>query len=270
VIDAVERSLDEGSDVDLADAFARVRGLVAGDDALIPAATYEALRRTDARVLSSVSVVRAASPWVFLAVGAADRGVPRWLLVDVPRSGSPRVTGDLDRVATALRHRLTGAPEDLDFDESSADVVRTALTAARAHQRELLPRRKQRALADMGEVLRRYAKRATPDDPERATVLGEILHALDASAAAEIDIERLAEWWLQLVRPEWMEHLARPGIRRPVLLAHLKRHLVEHEISTKRLETIRQVSLEQVPLERRVVAAIVGRAPAPLPPTLDE
>jgi superfamily II DNA or RNA helicase len=261
VIDAVERSLTDGSDVDLADAFARVRGLVAGDDTLIPIATYEALRRTDARVLSSVSVVRAASPWVFLAVGAADRGVPRWLLVDVPPSGSPRVTGDLDEVATALRDRLTGAPEDLDFDEPSAGLVRTALTAAREHQRELLPRRKQRALAEMGQVLRSYATRASPDDPERATLLGEILQALDASAAVEVDIERLAEWWLQIVRPEWMDHLARPRIRRPALLAHLRRRLVDDEISTERLATIRQVSLEQVPLERRVVAAIVGRVP---------
>jgi hypothetical protein len=114
----------------------------------------------------------------------------------------------------------------------------------------------------MAQVLGRYSTRANPDDPERAHLLDEILQALDASAAAEVDIERLAEWWLQLVRPEWMEHLARPRIRRPALLAHLRRRLVEDEISTERLATIRQMSLEQVPLERRVVAAIVGRAPA--------
>lgn len=258
VIQAVEESLEVGPDVTLADAFARVRRLVSGEEALLPAEIYDRVRGSTAHVLSSVSVVRAEREWAFLAVGASDRGVPRWLLVDAPAGPDARVTGVLDDVAAGLRARLEDMPVDLGFDEHAAEVLDRALAAARRHRRELLPIRKRRALEEMGAVLEAYRRRAT--DPDRIRVIDDILRLAESRADQEVDIERLASWWLQLVRPEWIDHLSRPRIRRPARMQHLRRRLKREEIDTDRLRTYRDVLLRELPLERRVVAAIVGLA----------
>jgi hypothetical protein len=69
----------------LLDAFAPVRSLVEGDQALIRHEIYQQLRNSDARVIASVraietkriSVVAARRPWVFFAVAGTQWGAPR-------------------------------------------------------------------------------------------------------------------------------------------------------------------------------------------------
>jgi len=258
VIRAVEESLEAGPDVTLADAFARVRALVSGEDPLVPTDIYEQVRGSGARVLASVSVVQADDSWVFLAVGASDRGVPRWLMVEDPMGSDPRVGGVLDDVAAALRARLGDAPDHLGFDERAARALDAALTAARRRRRELLPTRKRRALEEMTVILGTYRKGATA--PARIRVLDDLLRLAEPPGDQEVDLERLASWWLQLTRPEWIEHLGRPRTRRPARLKHLRKRLKREEIDTERLRTYRDAVLRELPLDRRVVAAIVGLA----------
>lgn len=95
-------------------------------------------------------------------------------------------------------------------------------------------------------------------DPERLRVVEAIPGLLEAGPRVDVDIERLASWWLQLVRPEWTEHPARPRIPRPAQLTHVRRRLRDHPVATERLAPYRDVVREDLPLDRRVVAAIVG------------
>jgi len=258
-IRVVEQVIQEGRpEFSLVDAFARVRGLVFGDESIVDEALYERLRHSTARVLSSVSVVSAERPWAFLAVGAADRGVPRWLLVDLAEDSGGSVLGGLDQVADSLRQRLTGPVADLGFDDVAAEVLASAIESARTHQRELLPLRKHRALDEMVRVLEHYHHEATGVDNERAALLSGILSLVAEDHGSQVDLGRLADWWLNLIRPEWVDYLARPFIARPARLWRLTKELKKTEISTERLSTIRDVQLRQEPLERRVVAAIVG------------
>lgn len=261
VIAEVDRARMDSPEVELTDAFAKVRELVSGPDALIAAETYEALRDSTARVLASVSVVRASEPWVFLAIGASDRGVPRWLMVHPPEAPDPTVVASLDEVAAELRLRLSGSAEDLAFDSRAGELLEHALNAVRSHRIEIMPLRKQRALRQLSEVLGAYhAKSQLSTDELRQELIAEILAPLTSQVVEGAELERIAEWWLRLVRPEWMQRLSRPRVPRPLRLRHLTRELKKSPVSTERLATFRDIEFPHAPIDRRVAAAIVGVA----------
>jgi len=261
IIAAVDREEAPDTAVTLADAFSRVRGLISGPEALVPSHVYEAVRSSRAKVLSCVSVVPAReTSWVFLAIGAADRSVPRWVLVE--GNSVARVSGTLDEVAEAVRSRLALDPSNAPFTEDAAVVLRSALQSAEAQRTAILSRRKQRAIQEMEYVLARYLKAAKKaGDEARVAVIQRIRDVLDTSSSQpSVDLDQVADWWLRLIRPEWYQHLSRRGVPRPARLKHLRRSLRDEPILTSRLETIREVDHHAVPLDRRVVAAIVGLA----------
>lgn len=258
IICKVEQETAPDAAMTLADAFSRVRAMVSGPEALVPEDLYESVRKSKVKVLSSVAVVPANDrPWVFLAVGSAERDVPRWVLVE--QGAEVEVMGTLDRVASSVRARVSESPADMPFDGVAAGVLETALRAAEAQQEALLPRRKRRTLEELRYVLRGYERRAS-DDAERRQVVSYILGLLARSEREfDVDIGQLADWWLELIRPEWQEHLGRRGIKRPARLGHLRPRLIrEAPVSTERLATIREQRLGIEPLDQRVVAAIVG------------
>lgn len=260
LIEAVEEPDPERADATLADAFSRVRALAYGDEALIDEEVYESIRRSKAKVLSSVAVVPTSDdPWVFLAVGSADRSVPRWIMIDRV-GGDATVIGSLDQVAEMIRQRVSTEPADVSFDEAAARVLGEALRVAEEHREELLPRRKRVALEELRWVITIYENEAAGEGPpERRKVTRDILEMLQRSERDyTVDVGQLADWWLEIIRPEWQVHLARRGIRRPARLKHIRMGLREDPISTARLNTVRQLSLTIEPLDRRVVAAIVG------------
>jgi SNF2-related domain/Helicase conserved C-terminal domain/PLD-like domain len=259
IIAAVDKEEAPDTAITLADAFSRVRGMVSGPEALVSDGVYQAIRASQAQVLSSVAVVPSrGNPWVFLAIGASDRSVPRWVLVE--ENGVARVTGTLDTVAEAVRARLAPGPADVPFDEDAGRVLGAALQAAEAHRPALLSRRKQRALEEMEYVLRRYDKAADKaGDRRRGSVIRQILETLETSSSHfSVDLDQIADWWLRLIRPEWYGYLSRKRVRRPARLRHLRSTLRDQPISTQRLETLRDVEYRTESLDRRVVAAIVG------------
>ena len=172
-------------------------------------------------------MVPADTPWVFLAVGASDRGVPRWALIDRPLTEEPSVEGTLERVATSLAHRLAAQAVDLPFDERAAALLNGALRAAGRQQLTLLPNRKRGASAEMGRILKRYSAAASKKGDRRRRRLADDILALLDDARNLVDLDVLAEWWLALIRPEWYAHLTQPTIRRPARLRHLGRRLQE-------------------------------------------
>ena len=265
VIDAVERGeVQPVARLTLSDAFAPVRALVQGRRALVPDDVYEALRRSEARVLSAVAVVRARRPWVFLAIGAADRGVPRWTLVDLSGEGKtpPAPLRSLDAVAEALRARLAEEGADADFDRNATELLREAIEVVSGAEVTLLPRRKRRALDEMRRVLMRYrADARKADDGERVAVVDGLLALADpVRRTGDVALDRLAEWWLELVRPVWYAFLVSRRGRKPALLRSIRKTLIDEPLSTEQLRSVERVPLGVIPLERRVVAAIVGVA----------
>ncbi|MFP5487233.1 MAG: SNF2-related protein, partial [Acidimicrobiia bacterium] len=157
----VEQQIDEVASNDgelwdgMRDAFEPVRDLVTGERSLVPAAVYETLRGRSERVVARVSPVRSDTPWGFFAVAGSQHGAPRWFFVEQARK---EVLVDLQRIAERLRHHLGPNPPGRDFDDAAERWLQTFLAQADAAERLALPRRMQRALAQMEAMCAGWAR----------------------------------------------------------------------------------------------------------------
>ncbi|MCA9711533.1 MAG: hypothetical protein KDK70_37185 [Myxococcales bacterium] len=253
-----EMEEDERAQIELLDdAFSPVRDLVEGERALVDALTYSLLRKSEAKVLSAVAVVRSSTPWGFFTLPGTARSAPRWMFFE-PSGGGLQTA--LEDVAQSLRARLGGV-EDVDLDGHAVEVMEALLGEIEKRSRLLLPRRKQRALEQMKVVLIRYAKVARREqDEERSAVVDRLLGFVEGDG--RIDLDELAERWLGAIRPRWRKTIEsdarssrRGGLRR---LQGLVRTLEHEPLSTDELMAVRDGVRVAKPIAERVVAAIVG------------
>jgi SNF2-related domain/Helicase conserved C-terminal domain len=241
----------------LKDAFSEVRSLVEGDTALISPADYESVRDSKARVISAISVIESERRWCFLAVAGVADGMPQWVLV---RDADPTVSVDLHQIPKELRGLLGDHATNRPLDEDAAEILDSCLNTLRANERALLPRKRVRALEEMEVVLLTYlkaAKRSKDDSRER--LISGILAAVSLKRSDDVvDLRRMADWWLDLIRPVWREHFSSKSRRRVGRLQHLRKPLRAKPLSDRELSTAFEHVVEIPSLDRRVIAAIVG------------
>lgn len=259
----VEQQIDEVASNDgelwdgIRDAFEPVRGLVTGDDALVPAAVYEALRDRSERVVARVSPVRSDTPWCFFAMAGSQHGAPRWIFVD---HATGEVLVDLQPIAQRLREHLAPNPPGRQFDDAADEWLQTFLVTADAAERLALPRRMQRALDQMHDMCTRWA--STADRAGRTTDAGrwraiERLLAPPNEHAVRPDPYVVAQAWFELVRPR-LEELRTRSKRPYVLLRDLDAGLEKEPLPLDDVEA----ALSRLPtlpaLEERIHACIIG------------
>jgi hypothetical protein len=139
-----------------------------------------------------------------------------------------------------------------------------------------LPRRKLRAIELLRKVLDAYRKPLAELDPERKQVIANILrlvgkrkvkpvlnrHPFEADEIDEmtVDLAVVADWWIELIRPVWQEHLANPRRRRPARLKDIRSALIAKPLTTEELGSFfsSDLPLWVHPFGTRVFAAIVG------------
>ena len=254
----------------MSDAFSEVRGLVEGDSSIVDAGTYESVRNSNARVVSAISVVQSTQKWCFFAVaGTADR-MPRWVLV---RDSDGPLSVDLQRIPGELRGLLKDDVADRPFDDRAAEVLDSCLNTLRQNERALLPRRKIRALDEMKVVLSDYRKTAKRSGMrQRMRWIDELLQFITPTRSDDVvDLRRMADWWLDLVRPIWRDHLSSKSKRRVARLQHLRKRLKQKPLSDEELGSASDHVVNVQSLDHRVIAAIIGvpasagEAPAPQP-----
>ena len=251
-----EQQTEERLDA-LKDAFSEVRALVEGDTALIGGAVYDSVRRSKSRVISAISVIESKLKWCFLAVaGVADR-MPRWVLV---RDAEAPVSVDLHQIPNELRELLGDSVIDHALDEGAAEILDSCLDTLRLNERALLPRRRIRALDELEVVLTTYLKTAKRSkNARRERLINNILELVSPTRSDEVvDLLRMADWWLDLIRPVWREHLSSKSRRRVARLQHLRRPLRAEPLSDQQLRTAFENAVVVPSLDRRVIAAIVG------------
>jgi hypothetical protein len=255
-----EMEEDERHQIELLDdAFSPVRDLVEGEHALVEATTYAALRKSKARVLSAVAVVRSKSPWGFFTLPGSASAAPRWMFFDAE---VPELRTALEDVAAELRARLVDV-EDLALDQHAVEVMEELLQQIQRRARSLLPRRKQRALEQMQVVLEDYRRKATKGGDDERRAVAEQLLAF-AEGDGRIDLDELVELWLAAIRPRWREALGSPARRRRGSLRRLESlvpELKSKPLTLEELSEIRDRVRLAKPIAERVVAAIVGVPP---------
>lgn len=242
----------------LQDAFAPVRALVDGNEALVPYETYEHYRKVQAKVNARVSIIAATRPWAFFCIAGTKMGAPHWVFVESRQKQPITKLGD---IAEALRLRLDSMTENLLFDDRAAARLERMLEQLGEAERNLLPRKKQRALEEMETVLTAYVDMAYQ---ERCQDIAERLRRIlgvfgDTSRAMGIDWNTIAEKWLDLVRPTWYERLLDRRRRKPLRLREIRDDLIgekrlDFDAVAQTFEEVRSLPA----LHERVICCILG------------
>jgi hypothetical protein len=252
----------------LKDAFQSVRGLIDGENALVRPDVYRSVRNSRVQLRTAVSVLQTDQRWGFYALSAAGMAPPRWMFVD---GSSAEPLTDLDLITARLRERLA-EPIERELDERAGKIMAEDLALLQRREEYTLPQRKRRALKLMREVLESLRAKGRPIDPEMRSAIRDVLDLVapvsasrsDATRIDEpdevVDLEVVADWWIDLIRPVWQKHLQNPRRRRPARLAELERPLIDAPPTAEQLRSLfdAEVALYTQPLARRVAAAIVG------------
>ena len=245
------------------DAFAPVRALVDGNHALVDADTYRSARADSDTARAIISAVPSRTPWAFFCLAGSAEHAPRWILLASDRAAP---TADLAEITEELRQRLQGVDEDLPIDAAASEALAHWSGRLAQAERTLLPRRMQRALAEMEATLDAWIHSASARrDRPRLDAYRDIHRMLTASTRERMpDWEEIASRWLELIRPLWYEQLNATRRRRPLLLKDIRREVIGHESSLgpRLIEafTNNPVHVQATP-DERITAAIVGVVP---------
>lgn len=241
------------------DAFSPVRDLVTGDRSLVDDSVYRFHVDHGQQARCQLAFVATDSPWAFFCLADAD-GIPKWVLFDHEES-APKT--DLQLIARSLRERL--GPDTAALDSVTPNAERALgrfLDRLALAQRDLMSRRKRRALDEMAIVLRRFAhnagQRAEQDTVDRLLDVLGMLEAPDRNR--QPDWEEVAARWLDLIRPVWYEKLQERGRRKPLLLRDIRPAVIEAEdrLLPRVLQELCGDFPAQQPVDERIIAGIVG------------
>jgi len=240
------------------DAFQPVRELVDSEKGIVPKEVYNHLKHSKARVLSSISIVKANSAWAFFAIAGVDRGAPKWIYLNSLTS-KPLV--HLEEVAKTLRRLLTGDIENRKMDQAASSLIDKFLKQILSCEKDLLPRKKQRALEEMYIVINYYRKKATDQKKwEDFKFYDKLLKMVDVSAyeLERPDLNSIAEAWLDLTRDVWYQKLIKRRRFKPLRLKDIRQDLRQNPFSVEQLQQAFASIPYAQPLHSRVVSAIVG------------
>ena len=239
------------------DAFASVRSLVCGENALIDNDTYEHYRNIRARVLSRVSVIKSRSPWAFFCIKGGSFDAPRWVFL--PNTMGAAVT-ELDDVCSHLRERLNEDVENLQPDENTAEQLEIFLQGLSFIERTLLPRKKQRALEEMEHFLSQVMKKHSREmDSSSMEIYQSIIDMLsNPNPYRQPDWDEVAARWLDVIRPVWYEKL-KESRQKPLLLRDIRKDLLGNwrQISETVIAKFTEFPVLPTP-DERVSACIIG------------
>lgn len=242
----------------LEDAFAPLRHLISGENRLVPEDVYEKICHSTARVISSVCAVKSSFSWAFFAIAGTEWGAPRWVYM---KGIYANPETDLEKIAQNLRESLMPETRRHNLDERAVGLLSQFISHLADTEKLLLPKKKQRALDEMDHVLKSYEKQAHTDkDSIRLGRVQELLNCLDhRSNNSSIDLARLSERWLDVIRPIWYQHLHHRKRSEPLRLKHIRESLKgDRPLSNSDLESVLDAVCQVKPLADRVVAAIIG------------
>ena len=236
------------------DAFSSVRSLVEGTTAIVPSETYERYVSVKERVLSRVSLVQSSSPWALFCITSGSFGSPIWVLIP---SLNGQAETELSRIVDKLRKRLTDNIEDVSLDENSAKLLEKFLERLSDSERNLLSKKKQRALEEM-EIIIGKLVRKTESHKHIDHLLDVEKMLINPPRDKQPDWDEVASRWLDVIRPVWFEKLNNPK-KKPLLLKDIRNELL-NEPKWLINEIVKH--FRQFPIlpgsEERIKACIIG------------
>ena len=236
------------------DAFSPVRSLVEGDNFLVPPKVYDRYRHITEKVLSRVSLVKSKSSWALFCMTSGSFGSPIWVLLP---SVNASAETELSRIAKFLRKRLTSEIKDVNLDKHSAMILDHFLKQLSLRERELLSKKKQRALSEMEVIIDKLLH--LEECKNSVDHLWDVRKMLtDPTPEKQPDWDEVASMWLDVIRPVWFDALS--GARnKPLLLKDIRRNLLaKPKWLTEQIETHFNQFPILPPPDERIKACIIG------------
>lgn len=164
----------------------------------------------------------------------------------------------MEQISQKLRENLNISVVDLPIERATT-LLEKFLKRLRQTDELLLPNKKQNALKEMRLILKKYKDEAVKwGDSEREGLVNYLLSLVEVEYGKQpVDLNTLAELWLDLVRPRWFERLKERRPSKPLRLKHIRKDLIQNPIETEKLREALKVP-EVKPLDERIVATIIG------------
>lgn len=235
------------------DAFTPIRALI-GEDALLQPEYYRAIASTE-ETGTRISAVESDTSWGFFCISGTEFGAPRWILF-TEDSVEPLV--DLAAIASVLNTKLTRQSVSADLNnEAGYAQIKNYLARLKQIERSLLPRRKQVALQEMNHILLSWVKSAAPQE---ASFLEKLINLLNPQTQTQraVNWSLLADYWLELIRPVWYEHLNTLGRRKAILLSDLRNELIKNPLPFEQVHQRFCDIPTTNPIDERIAACIIG------------
>lgn len=194
----------------------------------------------------------------FFCLTAGAHSTPRWVFLT---SKNKQAILELDEITQSLRKNLTPNVESLNqFDSVSAKQLELFINRLKALDRDLLPRKQQRALDEMEIVVSSFQKKASDEQDqgnfEFYTRLLEILQSKDAEKQPDWDY--MSTSWLDVVRPIWHEFLPQTTKKIPMLKDIRSRVISAEEPLRAQMYNAFNDMTPQKALDERIKACILG------------
>lgn len=258
------------------DAFQKVRALVQGEGALVEQEVYEALRKSKAKLGSSVvqtetSFVVSQSNWGFFCMRSTPLFSSTWIFIKekptrklIPGKDGFLISTSLPDICELLKENLAGCR---DISDQSALVGVQKLTERMFRQlhdfeRQNLPNKKRRAIQLLSDVADHYFASSQNDLPRRRVLEGlKRVLAGRHEDGHSVDYYRLANRWIRVVQPYILQEKKRqPKAAYSVHLASMLKFFKRHTLPTEVFEQLLNEVVFMEPVEKRVAAFIIGMA----------
>lgn len=270
---------EEGPDERLDDAFRPVRDLVGLGEggvetapSLVDREVYEHIAGTSTAVWSRITIMEADHPWGFFCLRGREGRAPRWVLLHKGHEEGTtglgvgatawRVRTRLGPIAEQLRQFLSGAtptehPADPSLWQHIEDDLEDMLDRVRKHERELLSNKARHGLSLLDNLLYRYELEAQSGS-EREQICSFLRRILSSGRGPWADLHDLADEWLGIVQPRYVEWKRDARGNTPIRLKDMEEPLIKDPIETDALRRIAQSTEREEPVGRRLAAAIVA------------
>ncbi len=171
--------------------------------------------------------------------------------------------GPISRRLRALLKKIepTGSRGDPALFREAEGPLEEMLGAIRESERDLLSNKARHGLSLLQKLAAEY--KARPTSEERTQACRFLSKALSGDLEAPCDIQDLADRWLGLVQPRYVEW---KRAQRSAEVARMKgerftKHLLHEPIRTEELRRLAENTQRQEPVGRRLAAAIIAIPP---------
>ncbi len=244
MMEAVEQGVADETSGGVMDALAPVRDLVEGESAIVSPETYRDIRSMSrADGMSFVAVVESSRPWAFFAVsgvrpeGGGRGWAPKWVWFDGPDAEPITDFADIAARLRAVAQEGLREPEPERGERIRERMLEAFARRLDGIERELLPRRRRRALDQMREVLDEWRRTGI----EAAATANELLKLMNREAMPDCapHWHALADAWMMATSEAWLSLLQQRKKRlKPLRLKDMTRFLKRHPLPDGRLREL--------------------------------